>query len=110
MTTHRLAERPWELVRSLPAWATKLPDADDIDHHPQLGPIALLQSTADLAVIALHSRHGIATSPSDELLENPHGSSAFIARLVVFRCVELSDLLAAYRIAIHRESDDSDDF
>jgi hypothetical protein len=112
MRTHRPIERPWDQFRPPPAWSTALPGLGDLDNEPQVGPVALLQAAALVAESALQSRHGVAGDPSDEVFEHPDCSSAFIARLVLIRCRELHDLLAAYRIAVHRESspDDSDAF
>ena len=110
MKIYHPADRPWEIVRSPPAWATELPDADDLEHEPLLGTLALLQASSNVAVAALHSRHGTAGEPSDELFKSPLCSAALIARLVVHRCRELSDLLAAYRITLRHDADDSDDF
>ena len=109
MTTYHSADRPWEIVRFPPAWTTELPDADDLNDEPQLATLALLQAISNVAVAALHSRHGVASDPSDELFKSRQCSAALIAHLIVIRCRELSDLLVAYRIAARHESDDSDD-
>jgi hypothetical protein len=109
MRIHRPVERPWATVRLPPAWATGLPELGDLNHDPQLGAVALLQAASRVTESALQSRHGVAGDPSDEVFEHPDCSAPFIARLVLIRCRELTDLLAAYRIAIRRGSDSHDD-
>lgn len=110
MTELRRRDIPSEIVRNPPAWTTQPPGLASLKQHPQLGTVALLQSATDLTVTALFASHGPAIDPCDELFESPQCSAAFIARFITIRCGELSDLLAAYRIAICHRSDTSDDF
>ena len=112
MRLHRPADRPWDSVRLPPAWATGLPELGDLEREPQLGAVALLQAAAGVTGSALQSRHGVEGDPSDEVFEHPDCAAPFIARLVILRCKELAELLAAYRIAIQQafDSQESDDF
>ncbi len=109
MIAHPSPERPWEITHLSVASTQRLPDLVELEENPQLGPIALLQAAADVTVHALLAQHGVARGLADELSECPDCVVAVLARLIVMRCEELSEMLSAYRFGLQRPTPDPDD-
>lgn len=106
MRVHRPASKPWDAFKMPPKWATDIPDDEDLVTEPHLSAVALLQAALRMASAALRCKHGADGDVADEVFEKPSCTSAFLARMSLLRCGELADLLAAYRIALNRESSD----
>jgi hypothetical protein len=109
MIVHPSRSRPWDIARAQTPPPQGLPDLNDLDDDPQLGPVALLQATATVTVSALLAQHGAGRRIPDELTDSPDCIVAVLARLLVLRCEELAELLAAYRLALQQQQSAADD-
>ena len=109
MIVHPSRSRPWEIAHASTPSPQGLPDLNDLDDDPQLGPVALLQAAATVTASALLAHHGAAGRIVDELTDSPDCMAAVLARLLVLRCEELTDLLAAYRLAFQQQQSAADD-
>ena len=102
MIVHPFPQRPWENA-SVPADANqRLPDFNDLTDAPQLASVAVLQVAAKVAAESLLAQHGVARRLVDELDPSADCIVPILARLIVERCTELSELIAAYRLAAVR--------
>lgn len=108
MIVHPSRSRPWEIARAETQPPLRLPDLNDLDDDPQLGPVALLQAAATVTASALLAQHGAAGRIEDEVSGSPDCIAAVLARLLVLRCEELTELLAAYRIALEQQQSAAD--
>jgi hypothetical protein len=88
-----------------------LPDFNDLADEPQLASVAVLQVAARVASESLLAHHGVGRRLVDDVSEDPDCVNLVLAHVIVQRCNDLSELIAAYRLASQRTpSDDSEDF
>jgi hypothetical protein len=108
---HPCPRRPWE-VASAPADANqRLPDFNDLADDPQLASLAVLQVAARVAGESLLAHHGVGRRLVDEVSEDPDCVVAVLAHVIVERCNDISELIAAYLLASRRAAtDDRADF
>lgn len=84
-------------------------DALVLEDHPQLAAVAVLQTALPITVEALEAHHGDWGSHA-----MPEGNTAeenyvlLLAGLIYPRCLELADLLGAYRAAVAHLAESSD--
>lgn len=76
-------------------------DALTLDDHPQLASVAILQTALPIAARALESHHGDWGSHAmPEAGTPPENYLLLLASLIHPRCLELADLLGAYRATV----------
>lgn len=109
MIVHPSRTRPWETANDSTQSPQGLPDFNDLDDEPQLGPIALLDAAAKVTAAALLAQHGAAGRIADEVTHTPDCIAVVLARLIVLRCEELTELLAGYRVALQHSESAADD-
>jgi len=106
MIVHPSPHKPWQVKYVSAACTLRRPDLVELEENPQLGPITLLQDAANITVPALLAQHGVARGLADELTDCPDCVVAVLARLIVMRCEELSEMLSAYRFSLQRPTPD----
>lgn len=109
MIVHPSRTRPWEIANAPTPAVQSLPDLNDLNDDPQLGAIALLDAAAKVTAAALLAQHGAAARIADEVTDSPDCISVLLARLVVLRCEELTELLAGYRVALQHSASAADE-
>jgi hypothetical protein len=106
MTLHACARRPWEHACPQADASQQLPDFVALSDEPQLASVALLLAAAKVVAHSLPAHHGVGRRLADELCNDPDCVIAVLAHLIADRCVELSELIAAYQLAIHSHRPD----
>jgi len=106
MTTRLCPRLPWERACFKHDASQQLPDSVDLTDEPQLASVAVLQGAAQVAAHALDAHYGVGRRLRDELSQDPDCIVVVLAHLIVDQCNELSELLAAYRLALQRPSPD----
>lgn len=111
MIVHPCPQRPWEIARSHAEVDQPLPDFNDLDDDPQLASVAILQVAAKVTAESLLAQHGVSRRLVDQICDDPVCIIAVLAHVIVGRCNEMSELIAAYRlVARHPPRDDLDEF
>jgi len=107
MTAHRPSSTSRRLT---PPLCEDQPDCFSLDDNPQLASVAVLQTALPITADALETRHGDwGPRAMPEAATPQENYVLLLAGLIYPRCLELSDLLGAYRAAILNCADTSDD-
>lgn len=96
--------------RLQPPHREDLPDYSSLDDNPQLASVAVLQTALPVTADALEAHHGDwGPRAMPEAATPQENYVLLLASLIYPRCLELSDLLGAYRAAIANCAEPSDD-
>lgn len=93
-------------MNPLPPRAPQLPTMMALAECPQLASLALLQTALRVVSTSLDLYHPDLGSIQDVVRDSGARPPSLLAQLVVGRCHELADLVAAYRIALHPPPED----
>lgn len=102
MTMHVCPHKPWQRACFKLDTSGQLPDFVDLSEQPQLACVAVLHVAAKTVAQALAAHHGVGRRLQDELCEDPDCVITVLAHLIADQCNQLSELIAAYRLAVHR--------
>lgn len=80
-----------------------LPSCAQLYEAPQLGALALLQAALRVVPAQIDLHDSNVRPLRDLLLDSPDNlPAALLGQLIIDRCAELSELVTAYRTALHR--------
>jgi hypothetical protein len=86
-------------MNPLPACAQALPSTDHLCEAPQLACLAVLQAALRITGQVLDIQHP--EIGSLRVLMAAGDTDSILAQLIIDRCLELSELLTCYRLALH---------